>query len=876
MGSARPFSDADDESVYQTESDNENYAQSSQQNPQGLGGGVFNDQSGYANISQAGSDQRKADLDGALFRGNIGFKLQSALIDSGTNTLDLLVDQNDDPVTESSTDRIPIISGIGNTVDLITILGSQRPGQRLVLYGIEGNTITIKHTAAATPNTILTPDEEDFILANTAVVLLVYDEILEKWRVLSGAGTGGAGTGTFISAALSADQITSLTVGDHVEFDTNTPPTGADGGIVLQTGVAQANGIFELKANKTYFLTGAVRPNFNATNTVQMAWFDITNATEIGRKTVFTEVANLQNQPLEQIIFTPTTDVNVELRIVFVTTPANFTAIDAGTSYGHIFEFSGQNGEAGAPGSPSWKLPARAKSVADVSNLASFDVQNDGVTLVEGNRVLLTDQNIQSENGLWEVGVVAGGFAPLTRPSDFDTDAEVLSETFVAIEEGSQFANLLYHLISNNPLTIDVSSQVWEEFAPGTSGGPDMGGGDDGVDAAGQFVFDGRIAIGFDRLKRWEQIHDFAYPNGGVEDMVWIPSKLVNFPDPYVYGSLVQVGGANQSNPSPLNGSHSLDFGQTWTASTGLETAYRYFRLATDEVDTVVTVADLGPVTPIQSDTVKRSVDRGSTYSATAITSGTTLFRDVIWVPDDSQFIIIETITFVDTSPEIFTSSDGNTWTQQTVPVITGTGSAWRTLTHAPSLNGGTYLIMGTGNKVIISTNGGVTWTHFTSVGITGTPIRTVWSEGQQKFVTVTSSEEVWISTDGITWELSADLGSQDAGNLTGLVWADDLSLWVAFGNQTTPTGGGPKMFWISNDAETWTQMPIRELRIVNLTGINGAGGRSTTSKKGQIVYAEEWGYFFANAGNTAVLDQSAARLFRTEVFMNGNNTQGF
>lgn len=198
MGKARSFSTSDDDEVLQTQSDNENYAVAAQQNAQNLGSVHFTDNSGYGNFKQSGQDQRNASLDGALFRGNIGHLLQSAFLDSDTDTIDLLVDQSNDPVSQVSNDRIPIISGIGNTADLVTILGAQRPGQRLLLYGIQGNTITIKNTAAATPNTILTPDATDFTLTDTNVALLVYDTTTTKWRVLSGGGSGGGLTDPII------------------------------------------------------------------------------------------------------------------------------------------------------------------------------------------------------------------------------------------------------------------------------------------------------------------------------------------------------------------------------------------------------------------------------------------------------------------------------------------------------------------------------------------------------------------------------------------------------------------------------------------------------------------------------------------------------
>ncbi len=192
MGKARKFSSNDDEAVLQSQSDSENYAIGAQQNAQNLGSVHFSDNSGYGNFIQAGRDQRNAALDGALFRGNIGFNLQICELDVGTETIDIL-DDGTTPLSVVSTDKIVSLSA-GTTGDLTIILGAQRPGQRLLLYGIQGNTITIKNTAGAVENTILTPDGADFTLENTNVALLVYDITTTKWRVLSGGGSGGSTT----------------------------------------------------------------------------------------------------------------------------------------------------------------------------------------------------------------------------------------------------------------------------------------------------------------------------------------------------------------------------------------------------------------------------------------------------------------------------------------------------------------------------------------------------------------------------------------------------------------------------------------------------------------------------------------------------------
>jgi len=843
VGKARSFSDSSKDTVYQKEFDDEVYAAASQQNSYNLGSVHFSDQSGIANISQAGSDQRKANLEGALFRGNIGFDLQTAVLDTVTDTIDLLEDGSGVALSTVSTDRIVTLSS-GTTADLVTILGSQRPGQRLVLYGIQGNTITIKNTAAAVDNTILTPDGNDFTLADTAVALLVFDITTVKWRVLTGGSGGGTtGTGTFISAALSADQIANLAVGNHVEFDTNTPPTGADGLIVLQTGAGQLDGIFELIAGKTYFLTGVVRPEFNATNQVEFVWFDITNATEIGRRTIFNDVALTQNQPLQEVIYTALTNVTVELRIVSVTTPANFTTIDSVTTMVSIFEFSGQEGTAGADGAPTWKLPARSKSVADVSNLASFTVFNDGVTLVEDDRVLLTDQSTLSQNGLYEVGVVAAGVAPLTRPTDFDTSAEVLSEIFVAIEEGTIFNNQLYHLISNNPLTIDVSNQVWDEFAPGTSGGPDMGGGADGIDGDGQFVNDGRVGAGASILKIWEKIEFPASVDPGINrsNLIYMPSQN----DPSLPARLLYNALSNNTR----GGGFSDNYGESWSLSLSLSSNNGYGRMAYAPnlgTNGTLTIIRSQPGFAAPQFKMQVSSDRGTTFSTTTMPNNGQDFVDQIWV--ESLGLFVATSAGVNTNPAqaVYTSTDGVTWTARTTPTPTNVFADWHRIVYSPTLgkfynkNNAT----GVNNPEFITSVDGITWLGpFVNDNPIAIPARIIWSEGQQKFAAPGGSS-VFFSDDFITWTASAPVGLSSAADI---VWAPDLSLWVIIGTNSTSNFINP-MIWASNDSVNWSTFPKNNFRTVPT---------SISNVRVQIVYAEEFQYFFGmNSGFGTSLEQ--------------------
>lgn len=186
----RDLSDQDDIDTEEREKQNENYATSNNTSSFGQGGQefTFNDQ---ITISQQ-ANQPFARISGALFTGNIGFDLQTAQLDVGTNTINLLVDGSTNPLPRVSGHRIVSLSS-GFTGTLTTMLGSQRPGETITLFNILGNTITIEHTAAATDNTFLTPDTNDFIFENNMTVVAIWDITTTKWR-LQVAGIGGGGT----------------------------------------------------------------------------------------------------------------------------------------------------------------------------------------------------------------------------------------------------------------------------------------------------------------------------------------------------------------------------------------------------------------------------------------------------------------------------------------------------------------------------------------------------------------------------------------------------------------------------------------------------------------------------------------------------------
>jgi hypothetical protein len=96
------------------------------------------------------------------------------------------------------------------------------------------------------------------------------------------------------------------------------------------------------------------------------------------------------------------------------------------------------------------KIPCRVVLTANLSlsGLAAID----GITIVSGDRVLVTGQVTLSQNGIW---IAASG--AWSRAPDWDTSAEVTSGIDVRVTEGSAYADTQWTIVTNNPITIGTT-----------------------------------------------------------------------------------------------------------------------------------------------------------------------------------------------------------------------------------------------------------------------------------------------------------------------------------------------------------------------------------------------------------------------------------
>lgn len=106
---------------------------------------------------------------------------------------------------------------------------------------------------------------------------------------------------------------------------------------------------------------------------------------------------------------------------------------------------------------------ARGVAIANVASLAAFagvagGAPNNGITYVQGDVILLANQTTAAQNGLYTVGVVAAGVAPLTRIASQPTGSTVLPGTVVEVgNEGTLLAGSTWKAMNTGAIVVDTT-----------------------------------------------------------------------------------------------------------------------------------------------------------------------------------------------------------------------------------------------------------------------------------------------------------------------------------------------------------------------------------------------------------------------------------
>jgi hypothetical protein len=96
----------------------------------------------------------------------------------------------------------------------------------------------------------------------------------------------------------------------------------------------------------------------------------------------------------------------------------------------------------------------------------------DGVVLALGNRVLLTGQTNQAQNGIYTIttlGVADTSPTVLTRAEDFDDNSEIYPNLKVGVIRGLVYADTTWQLITDNPTISSDLEFVQETYSKESS-----------------------------------------------------------------------------------------------------------------------------------------------------------------------------------------------------------------------------------------------------------------------------------------------------------------------------------------------------------------------------------------------------------------------
>lgn len=165
------------------------------------------------------------------------------------------------------------------------------------------------------------------------------------------------------------------------------------------------------------------------------------------------------------------------------------------------------------------KSSVRAATTENVGLSGILSV--DGINLVVGDRVLVKNQTVATQNGIYVVS--AGAWA---RSADFNEDQEATAGVFFFVEEGITNGDAGFVLTTNNVVTIGISELTFTQFS-GT----------------------GQIVAGVGLQKVGNEISVNVATTGGIEivsDNLQLKSSVAGAGLTYLNGVLDLIGTANR------------------------------------------------------------------------------------------------------------------------------------------------------------------------------------------------------------------------------------------------------------------------------------------------------------------------------------------
>jgi len=111
-----------------------------------------------------------------------------------------------------------------------------------------------------------------------------------------------------------------------------------------------------------------------------------------------------------------------------------------------------------------YKQATRVVTVANITLAGGAPSVVDGVTLSNGDRVLVTAQSTASQNGLYYVTTAGSGAnGTWTRTTDANQTGEIDAGMIVMVTEGVIYADTQWKLITDNPITVGTTALTFTQ-----------------------------------------------------------------------------------------------------------------------------------------------------------------------------------------------------------------------------------------------------------------------------------------------------------------------------------------------------------------------------------------------------------------------------
>jgi len=230
------------------------------------------------------------------------------------------------------------------------------------------------------------------------------------------------------------------------------------------SGVTVAGGFFRVGTLGDFILEVSMRIAANNADTpcvIQL--FNVTSGLVVASQTILATPSGVGGDYSVNLPFTVgsiTDDYALRIVVNYASDSAGVTVVASPTFTAVVFQ-------AGS-GSGTYKAPVRVVSIVNevIALLAAGSVI-DTVPLAAGDRVLLAGQAVAADNGIYDIGAVAG---TTVRSADFDTSAEVTSGVLIPVTEGSPgFDNTVWILATNNPIVLGVTALTFVQFGIATA-----------------------------------------------------------------------------------------------------------------------------------------------------------------------------------------------------------------------------------------------------------------------------------------------------------------------------------------------------------------------------------------------------------------------